>query len=117
MLVRVWTSAKYFATCQDVRLSSEAPDPFSATYEIGKDLCTHTFEFILSGRRSKKLLYFLVDTLFDLLQIAAGLGRRLNDKETSDLTLVEKSTNVSCDLLVVDQAFVESRRLIRNKHV
>ena len=102
---------------QNVALAAEPADPLDAAHEAGPGAGLDARQF---GRRravAEEPRQLLVQRRLDGLDVGAGAGRHDHVELAADLAALDVGERARRDLVAVDQALVEPRRLAVGEHV
>ncbi|OPZ80332.1 MAG: hypothetical protein BWY77_01124 [bacterium ADurb.Bin431] len=116
-LVIVRSAAEDLVADENIGLAAKAANALAAADEIGEILGLDPLQLGLGGSLGDEFCQLLIEGLLDLFQILARLGRGIDREEPRDLTGVDIGRNVSGNLILIDQAFVESRGLAGGEDV
>src|SRR6185295_10223078 len=100
---------------EHVGFAAESTDAFNASNESGAVLGLYPLQFGGSRAFGHKLCHFFVYRLLAFRERLARPCRRLNVEKAANLRKVRYGLDIGGDLIVINQAFIESRRLTRRE--
>ena len=93
---------------QEVGLATESADAFDIAHELGELLRLDPRELLLGRAFGNETSELFIDRGLDPGEIASGLCGGVDQEPTADLERPYPGIDVSRDLLVIDQALVET---------
>ncbi len=101
---------------EDVGFTAKTAYALHAAHERGVGLRLHAPELLLGGSVFEEAQQLFIDRLFDALQIDILARGGDDDELAADLAFIKISRDLGCDLIVVDEAFVETRAAAGREH-
>src|SRR5215467_5846646 len=100
-----------------IGLSTETANALDTADEVGLILRLHASELFRGGSVFEKSCQLLIQFFFHLCQVASGLCRRLDAELARDFAQVNERVCRGGDLVVVNQALVETRAFAGAKYI
>ena len=94
--------------CQPVRFSAEAADAFTAAQKVCEILSLYPLQLLGSGAVFQESSHLLIDRFFYLIEGMPGPRRDLHYELAADLTCVGINSDVTGNLVVVNQPLIEA---------